>query len=556
MTDVLIAPDSLDASETTTNTFVYRTDVHNVVDKRVLEAERLLDDLLAESAQLAPSSVNPNEDKATTQESSDSRSFSSSLAVMRPKTDKKNDVVDAKLPTWLMEEKKTTAQVELLIPQARKMLNEVIPNDTEGAVNFGQAVHQAVMLASESLRHQARFSRKDLEIAEQELQSLLLGKGPLQSLYDDNSVTDIFIDHHKSIKVVRHGQAIETPFCFRSAEEYRLFITAMLQSVDRTLNMSSPIVDCVLVDSWRSRVNAIDASVIEGDEPRVAIRIPRLQQISFYDVLQSRTLPATLAAWLTEVVACGQINILVVGATGSGKTVMTTALLSAVGSDERIITIEDVPEIFVPTPHLEKLVSRPPNAQGEGEITMPELLRAALRRAPHRIVVGEIRDEEGRLFLRALETGHAGSIATLHADTARDGLWRLLDLVSAYEKSPQDSIMRRIARSVHLIITMRKIGGRPCMVSVEEVVGVSNGEFDVCPLVGYVGERENKRHWQVMTENSMQFEHMQKRGVPLLSGPCLLPFSAQFDTTQSNMTQPKSTQSSVTFVAKRSELNK
>jgi Flp pilus assembly CpaF family ATPase len=449
---------------------------------------------------------------------------SSITVVRRGKTDTTGPLYEqqSKLPDWLKEDKPTNQQMEVLVPQARRMLNEVLPNEGEEAVDFSEAVHKAVVMAAGALKDESRFTRKDLECAEKELRGLLTGKGPLQRLYDDTAVTDIFVDNHRSIKVIRRGQAIETPFSFRSAEEYRLFITAMLQTVDRTLNISSPIVDCVLNDQWRSRVNAIDSSVIEGKEPKLAIRVPRLQQISFYDVLQTRTLPATLAAWLSEVVSCGDINILVMGATGSGKTVMTTALLSSVGSDERIITIEDVPEIYVPTPHLEKLVSRPPNAQGEGEIKMPELLRAALRRAPHRIVVGEIRDEEGRLFLRALETGHAGSIATLHADSAGDGLWRLLDLVSAYEKAPQGSIMRRIARSVSLVVLMRKIDGRPCVVEISEVAGCLGGEdFEVVPLVRYVGEVNSRRQWKIVAKDSECLRKMQERGTQLMPGPAL-----------------------------------
>src|SRR5690606_36392889 len=116
---------------------------------------------------------------------------------------------------------------------------------------------------------------------------------------------------------------------------------------------------------------------------------------------------------------------------------------------------------------------------GEVAVTMPDLLRAALRRSPHRIVVGEIRDEEGRLFLRALETGHAGSIATIHADNARDALWRLLDLVSSYEVSPQHSIMRRIGRSVHLAISMKKINGTPCLTEVAETLTSDVEDFQV-----------------------------------------------------------------------------
>ena len=431
---------------------------------------------------------------------------------------------DDAVPWWIGEERITSPQIEALVPKARQMLNEILPADSEQEIDLSVAVRRATALAANVLRSEIRITERDQEQASEELYSLLSGKGPLQPLYEDPSVTDIYIDNHQNVRVIRRGQAMETPFRFRNKEEYKAFLNNMLQNVERVLNMSSPIVDCVLNDEYRSRINAVDSSVVDGDEPRVCIRVPRLQKIAFFDILQTKTLPATLAAWLSEIVVTGEANVLVLGPTGSGKTVMTTALLSSVNSNERIITIEDVPEIFVPTAHLEKLVSRPANAQGEGEIKLPELLRAALRRAPHRIVVGEIRDEEGRLFLRALETGHAGSIATIHAENSKDSLWRLLDVVQAYEQSPQESILRRIARSVHLTITMKKIDGRPCLMEVAEVLQPDSNDFKIKPLIKYDGLVKGKRHWRIVAEDSIWLDKLRKKGIDLRPGPKLLAF--------------------------------
>jgi pilus assembly protein CpaF len=435
---------------------------------------------------------------------------------------KKADLADEALPWWLTEPSVASPQVDVLVPASRMALNDFIhDNMTESEMN--EAIRKAVLVAAERLSAEVRFSQRDIQDAILEVISLMLGKGPLQALYEDPLVTDIYMDAHDSIKCVRRGQALETPFRFRSLSEYDSYITAMLQSVDRVLNLTSPIVDCVLSDKWRSRINAVHSSLLDGEEPSLVIRVPRLQQISFYDLLRTKTLPATLAAWMAELVGCGEVNILVMGPTGSGKTTMTTALLSAVGSDERICTIEDVPEIFVPTTHLEKLVSRPENSQGEGAVGMERLLRAALRRAPHRIVVGEIRDREGPLFLKALETGHAGSVATIHADNPRDGLWRLLDVVQAFENSPQESIQRRIARSLHVLLVMRKVNGRPCLVEIAEVRQPINGEFVVKPLIRFEGEQNGKRQWRIMTNQSKWIDRLRERGMDLQPGPNLLP---------------------------------
>ena len=441
---------------------------------------------------------------------------------------KKSDIFDESLPWWLTDPVKPSPQVDVLVPAARLALNDLLADNVKRE-DLPLAIQRAVHLAANKLSSEVRFSGKDLQDATSDLMSLMTGKGPLQPLYDDPAVTDIYMDGHKSIQCVRRGQALETPFQFRSPEEYEAYVQSMLQSVDRVLNMSIPIVDCVLTDQWRSRINAVHFSLRDGGESSLVIRIPRLQKITFYDLLQTRTLPPSVAAWMAELVSSGEANILVMGPTGSGKTTFTTALLSAVGSDERICTIEDVAEIFVPTAHLEKLVCRPENSQGEGEVSMHQLLRAALRRAPHRIVVGEIRDKEGPLFLKALETGHAGSVATIHAENPRDGLWRLLDVVAAHEHAPQESLQRRIARSLHVLISMRKVNGRPCLTEISEVRPPVNGEFVVKPIIKFEGEEYGKRMWRIMSSHSQWIDRMAERGMVLQPGPNLLPLEKMQD---------------------------
>ena len=434
----------------------------------------------------------------------------------------KMDIFDESLPWWLTDPVKPSPQVDLLVPASRFTLNELL-SDGVSNKDLPSVIQRAVSIAAKRLAKEVRFSEQDVLESIQELTSLMTGKGPLQALYDDPAVTDIYMDGHDSIKCVRRGQAVETPFRFRSPEEYEAYVTQMLQSVDRVLNMSIPIVDCVLNDQWRSRINAVHASLRDGGESSLVIRVPRLQQISFYDLLQTRTLPAAVAAWLAELVSSGEANVMVMGPTGSGKTTLTTALLSAVGSDERICTIEDVPEIFVPTAHLEKLVCRPENSQGEGAIGMPQLLRAALRRAPHRVIVGEIRDAEGPLFLKALETGHAGSVATIHAENPKDGLWRLLDVVAAYEDAPQESIQRRIARALDVLISVRKVNGRPALIGISEVLPPVNGEFVVKDIVKFETEENGKRKWRIQTTHSKWLDELSARGMELAPGPSLLP---------------------------------
>lgn len=483
-------------------------------------AEQLISELRAESRMIVKES----------QTADNAPAMENTMALTRTKIklvhaegeggSEKSSFSDSKLPWWITDYVPASPQVDVLVPAARSALNEIITERTTPE-EMPIAVRKAVNAAATKLASEVRLSGRDIESAVDDLLSLMTGKGPLQALYDDNAVTDIYMDGYSRIRCLRRGHALETPFKFRSADEYEAYVNSILQGVERVLNLSSPIVDVVLNDKWRSRVSAVHYSVLDSKESGVVIRIPRLQQITFYDLLQTKTLPPTVAAWLSELVCHGEANILVMGPTGSGKTVFTTALLSAVSSDERICTIEDVPEIFVPTAHLEKLVSRPENAQGKGSVALDQLLRAALRRAPHRIVVGEIRDKEAPLFLKALETGHMGSIATIHAFAPKDGLWRLLDLVSACESSPQDSIQRRISRSVNILVSMQRVNGRPCMVELAEVQSPINGEFIVRNIVQFEGEVAGKRSWRLTANQSIWIDKLKNEGIELQLGPML-----------------------------------
>ena len=201
---------------------------------------------------------------------------------------------------------------------------------------------------------------------------------------------------------------------------------------------------------------------------------------------------------------------------------MTTALLSAVGSDKRVVTVEEVPEIFVPSNHVERLMARPAAPDGSGGIGVCDLLRAALRRAPHRVVLGEIKGEEGKLFLNALEAGHSGSIATLHADNTEDALWRFLDVVSGFDRSPEKNLMRRIGRSLNIVVVMRIVDGSPCLIELAEVSTNESGTFAVLPLVRFIGVFEGKRRWQILTESSYWIDYIQAKDVALRPGPGLV----------------------------------
>lgn len=435
------------------------------------------------------------------------------------------DTDQGQSPSWLTRGVVTNPQLDLLVPAARLVLYELF-DEKIPMKDIPAAVKRAVGIAAHRLSADHRFSSRDTQDAVWELSGLIAGKGPLQTLYEDPFVTDIFIDGYDKIRCRRLGQALETPFTFRTPREYEAFYTSMLQSVERALSVSCPIIDCVLSDEWRSRVNAVHGSLRENGQSSLVIRIPRLRSATLYDLLRSQTMPAQIAAWLSEVVSFGETNILVVGPTGSGKTTLAAGLVSCVGSDERVCTIEDVPEIFASACILEKLVTRAPDTKGNGAVTSDMLLKAALHRAPHRLVIGEVRGHEGTLFLEALETGHTGSLATMHAENPYEGLWRLLDVVSASEHAPVEVIKRRIARVINLVIVMNLVDGRPCVVDISEVKREPSRDFEVIQLAKYEGEVKGKRFWRKVVEESPLLRFMSERGVELMTGMTFRPVEA------------------------------
>jgi len=435
----------------------------------------------------------------------------------------------ARLPWWIDGTHHSSQNLDRLVPSARLILHESWSGSTSG-VDLTTAVKRAVSTAARTLSDEIRFTSRDLQDATQELMGLISGKGPLQELYDDPYVTDIFIDGFDKIRCLRLGHALETPFKFRTPADLEAFCSAILGSVNRTLDARSPVVDCVLRDQWRSRVNATHGSIRESGESSLVIRVPRLPYATLYDLLRFQTMPTPVAAWLAELVSFAQTNILVLGPTSSGKTTLVSALLSAVGSDERICTIEDVPEIFVANCHIEKLVTRVPDSHGEGRVSSEELMQAALHRAPHRIVIGEITDVEGALFVKALESGHFGSMATMHSDSAVEGLWHLLGLISSVDKTPLEVLKRQIARSINVIILMKRIDGQPCIVDISEVVDTQGKDFEVKQLIRYEGDIKGRRVWRKLTDESRLLNSLADRGVELPTSRTLLPPATPGDT--------------------------
>jgi pilus assembly protein CpaF len=297
-----------------------------------------------------------------------------------------------------------------------------------------------------------------------------LGYGPLDPLLADDSVTEIMCNRHDDIWIERHGRLEHTDLTFSDDIQYRQIIEKIVSAVGRRVDEASPMVDARLPDG--SRVNAIIPPLaIHGSV--LTIRKFSADPYTAKDLINFGTYTLDLVTVL-EACVRGRLNILVSGGTGTGKTTNLNVLSSFIGDDERIITIEDSAELQLQQPHVINLEARPANAEGNGEVRIRDLVKNALRMRPDRIIVGECRAGEALDMLQAMNTGHEGSMTTVHANAARDALSRLETMVlMAGFDLPMRAIREQVASALDLIIQVdRMTDGRRVVTSLTELQGL------------------------------------------------------------------------------------
>lgn len=305
----------------------------------------------------------------------------------------------------------------------------------------------------------------------------VLGYGPVEPLLDDPSVSEIMVNRFDQIYVERHGKLVETSHRFTGEPQLRRVIERIVSRVGRRIDESSPLVDARLEDG--SRVNAIIPPLaVNGSS--LTIRKFAGTPYTVDDLMRFGTMTREVATVLDAAVRA-KLNIIVSGGTGTGKTTLLNVISAFIPADERIVTIEDAVELQLQQQHVVRLESRPPNIEGRGEITIRDLVRNSLRMRPDRIVVGEVRGAESLDMLQAMNTGHEGSISTIHANSPRDAIARLETLVlMAGMDLPLRAIREQISSAVDIIvqITRHKDGVR----RVTQVTEVHGMEGDVVTL--------------------------------------------------------------------------
>jgi len=305
-----------------------------------------------------------------------------------------------------------------------------------------------------------------------EVQHELFGLGPLEPLLADPLISDILVNSYSNIYIEKRGKLERTAISFKDDEHLMRVIERIVSTVGRRIDEAQPMVDARLPDG--SRVNAI-IPPLALDGPTLSIRRFGADPLKMPMLIENGALTKEIAI-LFEMCVRARLNIIISGGTGAGKTTLLNALSAYIPSDERIVTIEDSAELQLQQPHVVRLETRPANIEGRGEVTQRDLVRNSLRMRPDRIVVGEVRSGEAIDMLQAMNTGHDGSLTTIHANTPRDALARLETMIQMTGMRLSDRAMRQqIASAVNVVIQVARLtDGTRRIVSISEITGMEN----------------------------------------------------------------------------------
>lgn len=339
-------------------------------------------------------------------------------------------------------------------------------------------------IAQESLEDMGIvLNREERMTVSQELFFEVTGLGPLETLLKDETVNDILVNGPQQIFVEREGKLELTDVTFKDEKHLLRIIDKIVSAVGRRVDESNPYVDARLQDG--SRFNAM-VPPIAVDGSLVSIRKFKKDKLGIEDLVQFGAFTEEMAAYLQAAVAC-RLNVIVSGGTGSGKTTTLNALSSFIDNSERILTIEDTAELQLQQTHVGRMESRPPNVEGKGEVSPRDCLKNALRMRPDRIIVGETRGEEVIDMLQAMNTGHDGSMTTIHANSARDGVSRLENMIAmAGIEMPIKAVRSQISSAVNLIVQASRLqDGSRRMTSITEITGMEGDVISMQEVFKY-----------------------------------------------------------------------
>jgi pilus assembly protein CpaF len=381
------------------------------------------------------------------------------------------------------------ATIDDAIPKIYPLVMERIDTEVAAKLKRDELSRQLAGVVAEVLTEQRiqlnQTEQRDLVTV---LLNDMLGFGPLEPLLADETINDIMVNGAKQVFVERKGKLELTDVTFRDDPHVMSIATRIVTMIGRRIDESTPLVDARLPDG--SRVNII-APPLAIDGPSISIRKFSKKGITLEVMVRQENISAQMAAVL-KIAARSRLNILISGGTGSGKTTLLNAMSQMIDQTERIVTIEDAAELQLQQPHVVRLETRPANLEGRGEITMRDLVKNALRMRPDRIILGEIRSSEALDMLQAMNTGHDGSLSTVHANRPREALTRLENMIGmAGVNLPSRAVRTQIAAAIDMIVQISRMrDGVRRVTNVTEVVGMEGDVITTQELFAYHFEGE------------------------------------------------------------------
>ena len=410
------------------------------------------------------------------------------IAALDPKAQQQRaGTVQARPPAEVVaaekEKKRKEKMSELKVELHKRLLENLNLAALEHASEVSLRSEIASITAEALDEMSVVLNKEDRSALHQELYDEVMGLGPIEPLLKDDTVNDILINGPRRIFVERNGKLTLTDITFKDERHLLRIIDKIVSAVGRRVDESNPYVDARLADG--SRFNAM-VPPVAVDGSLVSIRKFKKEKLAISDLVKFGAFTEEMAAYLQAAVAC-RLNIIVSGGTGSGKTTTLNALSSFIDNTERVLTIEDTAELQLQQVHVGRMESRPANVEGKGAVTQRDCLRNALRMRPDRIIVGETRGEEVIDMLQAMNTGHDGSMTTIHANSARDGVSRLENMVAmAGIEMPIKAVRAQIASAVNLIVQASRLqDGSRRMTSITEITGMEGDVISMQEIFRY-----------------------------------------------------------------------
>ena len=369
------------------------------------------------------------------------------------------------------ESERSDSAYQELKSQVHNDLFERLDLSRLGQVSEDRVRHDVALATSNILaERRTLLSVEERERVVHEIQDEVFGLGPLEPLLQDPTVTDVLVNGHRDVYVERHGRLEKTLARFKDDAHLMRIVEKIVSAVGRRVDESSPLVDARLEDG--SRVNVI-VPPLALDGPMMSIRRFGAVPLGSEDLLSSGSITPEILEFLRATVCC-RMNLLISGGTGAGKTTLLNVLSEFIPETERIVTVEDSAELLLKQAHVVRLETRPANLEGTGRISQRELVINCLRMRPDRIIVGEVRGAEALDMLQAMNTGHDGSLTTIHSNSPRDALTRVETMVAMTGlEIPQRAVRSQIASAIEIVVQLARLSdGRRRVVSVQEVVGM------------------------------------------------------------------------------------